>query len=270
MTHAGDVAEHPATRETGRTDRRRRAGREPGMSRPAACVALAVAVLLAGGGSATATPALPRMADFTVHVEGVQRTAWEHHHLSEGGCDVSIDGSGSETVRFRSGKLRVRAYATPAGVQLSGLRGEPLLRLSGTVTRQGAELVGPGEVCSFGDGTGEPAPVPADCGRRPVRSTAAIGFAVRPSDLVMLVPGVDLPSDPFANCPTGASEQYPQLLAYDDAGRRIGRRLPVRDLFDYGQHVVIARGERTQRGGERFATTSIRWTATFTRLRPAD
>lgn len=231
-------------------------------------ILLAAAAPLALCGSAAAAGPI-QMAQFTVRVEGVQRTSWEHHHISEGGCDVPIDGSGSETFRFRSGALRVTAYRTAAGLQLSGPRGEPVLRLKGTVERQGRVNVGPGEVCSYGDGTDEPpAPLSPDCGTRPVRSSAAIGFAVRPGDLVMLVPGLDLPRDPYANCPTGVSEQYPRLLAFDDAAKRIGRRLPARDLFAYGQHVVVARGSRTQRGGERFSTTSIRWSATFTRVRP--
>ncbi len=231
-------------------------------------IPLAAAASLAVPGSAAAAPAPVQMAQFTVQVEGVQRTSWEHHHISEGGCDVPIDGSGSETIRFRSGTLRVTAYRTASGLQLSGPRGEPALKLKGTVSRQGRVDVGPGEVCSYGDGTGEaPAPLPSDCGTRAVRSTAAIGFGVRPGDLVVLVPGVGLPRDPFANCPTGASEQYPQLLARDDAAKQIGRRLPARDLFAYGQHVVVGRGSRTQRGGERFSTTAIRWTATFTRVR---
>jgi hypothetical protein len=231
-------------------------------------IALAAAAPLALSGSAAAAPAPVQTAQFTVQVEGVQRTSWEQHHLAEGGCDVSIDGSGSETVRFRSGTLRVTAYRTASGLQLSGPRGEPVLRLTGSVVRQGRVLAGPGEVCSYGDGTGEaPAPLPSDCGSRPVRSTAAIGFGVRPGDLVVLVPGLDLPRDPYANCPTGSSAQYPGLLAFDDAAKQIGRRLPARDLFRYGQHVVVARGSRTQRGGERFSTTAIRWTATFTRVR---
>jgi hypothetical protein len=248
MIHAGDIRRLPAT--------------------------LAATALLTLGAGATATaataaPAPVQMAEFTVRVEGVQRTSWEHHHISEGGCDVPIDGSGSETYRFRSGTLRVTAYRTASGLQLSGARGEPVLRLNGTVDRQGRMLVGPGEVCSYGDGTAEaPAPLAPDCGTRPVRSTAAIGFAVRPGDLVVLVPGLELPRDPYANCPTGSSSQYPGLLAFDDAAKQIGRRLPARDLFAYGQHVVVARGSHTQRGGERFSTTAIRWAATFTRVRP--
>ena len=227
----------------------------------AAALALAVA---APAGAATGV----RTAELTVQLEGVQKTTWEKHHLAEGGCDVPIDGSGSETYRFRSAKLRVRAYWTSAGVVLSGLEGEPLLRLSGSVQRQGTIVVGPGEICSYGDGSGEaPAPVPSDCGTRKLGSSAAIGFAGRPDDLVIIAPGLDLPRDPFVNCPTGASEQFPNLLAFDDASRHIGRRLPARDLFRYGQNVVVARGTRTSKGADTTSSTSIRWTATFTRVK---
>jgi hypothetical protein len=209
-----------------------------------------------------------RTAELTVQLDGVQKTTWEKHHLSEGGCDVPIDGSGSETYRFRSAKLRIRAYWTSAGVVLSGPKGEPVLRLNGSLERQGTIAVGRGEVCSYGDGTGEaPAPVPSDCGTRKLKSTAAIGFAGKPDDLVIIAPGLNAPKDPFANCPIGASEQFPNLLAFDDASRHIGRRLPARDLFRYGQNVVVARGTRATRGGDTTASTSIRWTATFTRVK---
>ena len=228
-----------------------------------AATALALAVA-APAGAATGV----RTAELTVQLEGVQKTTWEKHHRSEGGCDVPIDGSGAETYRFRSAKLRVRAYTTSGGVVLSALNGEPVLRLTGNVQRQGTVVVGRGEVCSYGDGSAEaPSPMPSDCGTRKLSSSAAIGFAGRPDDLVIIAPGLDLPRDPFVNCPTGASEQFPNLLAFDDASRHIGRRLPAHDLFRYGQNLVVGRGTRTTNGGDTTASTSIRWTATFTRVK---
>ena len=233
------------------------------MSRTAA---RAAGLTLALAAAAAPASGAVRTAELTVELQGVQKTTWEHHHLAEGGCDVPIDGSGSETYRFHSAKLRIRAYRTPSGVVLSALTGEPLLRLTGTVQRHGTVTVGRGEVCSSGDGTGEPAPRPPDCGTRTVRSTAAIGFATRPDDLVVVAPGLDLPADPFVNCATGTSTQFPNMLAFDDAARHIGRRLPARDLFRFGQNLVVARGSRTQQGREATSSTSIRWTATFTRV----
>jgi hypothetical protein len=197
---------------------------------------------------------------FTVQLEGVQTTTWEHHHFNEGGCDVSIDGRGTETYRFRSARLRVQAIKTPSGVILTSGGREAVLKLTGTVRRAGEIVVGPGEVCSEGDGTGSPAPTPADCGTRKVKATATIGYGVRPADMLLVAPGLNTPKDPFANCPTGTQQQYPGLLT-------TGRRLPVKDLLRYGKHVLIGRATKTERGSERTATTSIRWTTTLTRVR---
>ncbi len=63
-----------------------------------------------------------------------------------------MDGRGAETYRFRSRRLRVRAVRIPGGVLLVAGQGPARLRLSGTVTRSGEILVGPGEICSEGDG----------------------------------------------------------------------------------------------------------------------
>ncbi len=209
--------------------------------------------MIAAGAMAAATL-------FTAQLEGVQTTTWEHHHFNEGGCDVSIDGRGSETYRFRSAPLRVRAIKIPGGVLLSAGGREALLKLSGTVRRQGEVVLGPGEVCSEGDGTGTPGSAPSDCGTRKVKATATLGYGVRPADMLLVTPGLDTPKDPFSNCPTGTSRQYPGLLA-------TGRRLPVRELMRYGKHVLIGRATKVERGSERSATTSIRWTATLTRVR---
>jgi hypothetical protein len=229
---------------------------------------LALALVVAApAGVASAASTGVRAAELTVQLEGVQKTTWEKHHFSEGGCDVAIDGSGSETYRFRSPKLRVHAYRTPAGVALVGAKGEPLLRLAGTVRRQGTIAVGAGEICSYGDGTGEATqPAPPDCGTRQVSGTAALGFGGRADGLVIIAPGLDEPKDPFVNCPTGTRDQFPNLLTRSDAGQ-IGRRLPGRDLFRYGQNIVVARGTRSYRDSETSVSTSIRWTATFTRVK---
>jgi hypothetical protein len=207
-----------------------------------------------------AAAAAAATALFTVQLDGVQTTTWEHHHFSEGGCDVPIDGSGSETYRFHSPRTRVQAITTPSGVILTSGGREPVLKLTGTVRREGTVAVGRGEVCSEGDGTGTPAPTPSDCGTRKVKATATVGYGVRPADMLLVAAGFDTPKDPFANCPTGTSQQYPRLLT-------TGRRLPAHDLLRYGKHVLIARGTKVERGNDSTATTSIRWTATLSRVR---
>lgn len=226
--------------------------------------AIALAAL---GLATTAAPAAEaRPASFDVELSGVQKTTWEKHHISEGGCDVPMDGRGSETYRFRSQRLRVRAIRIPGGVLLTAGRGPARLRLSGTVTRSGEVLVGPGEICSEGDGTGTPAPTAPDCGTRRVKGAVEIGFSVRPADLLVIGDGLLDGRDVFRNCPTGASDQFPALMGLDGRGRRIGQRLPARDLFAHGKNVVIARGSKSVIGGETTSTTSIRWTASFTRV----
>lgn len=228
----------------------------------------AAITLIALGIAAAATPAAAatRPASFDVELSGVQKTTWEKHHIAEGGCDVSIDGRGSETYRFQSRRLRVRAIRSPGGVLLIAGRGPARLRLSGTVTRAGEVLVGPGEVCSEGTGGGSPTPAPPDCGTRRVKGVVEIGFSVRPNDLLVISDGLLDGRDVFRNCPTGASDQFPALMGMTDRGRRIGQRLPARDLFGHGKNVVIARGSKSVRGGELTSTTSIRWTASFTRV----
>jgi hypothetical protein len=225
--------------------------------------ALALATLAL---AAIAAPDADAAARFDVELSGVQTTTWEKHHISEGGCDVPMDGRGAETYRFHSKRLRVRAIATPSGMVLASARGSALLRLSGTVTRSGEILVGPGEECSSGDGTGTPESRTPDCGTRKVKGAIEIGFSIRPADLLVISDGSLHGSDVFKECPTGASDQFPLLMAYDGRGRRIGRRLPTRDLLSHGQNVVIARGTKRVRGGELTSTTTIRWTASFKRV----
>ncbi len=230
------------------------------MSRPA----LALATLALVAVAAPAADAEP--ARFDVELSGVQTTTWEKHHISEGGCDVSMDGRGAETYRFHSKRLRVRAIPTPGGLVLASARGSALLRLTGTVTRSGEILFGPGEVCSSGDGTGTPASPTPDCGTRKVRGAVEIGYAIRPASFLVISDGSLDGRDVFEACPTGASDQFPTLMGYDDRGRRIGQRLPTRDLLTHGQNVVIARGTKSVRGGELTSTTTIRWTASFKRV----
>lgn len=228
----------------------------------------AIAVLLALAIPASGGAAVPRTADVAVHLEGVQRTTWEAHHAAIGDCDVSYDGSGSETYRFRSRTIVLRAIELPRGGVLFTRGGRPaVLPLTGSVTRTGSFLRGTGKVCSAGDGTGTQDPAPPDCGSRSVRNAVEVNFGVRVRDRLEISDGDPQP-DPFANCPTGVSEQYPTIMAWGDADRRIGRRLPSGDLFAYGRNILIARGTRTRTSSELTSLTTVRWTATLTRVRP--
>ena len=227
------------------------------------------AAILVGGAltSASAAQVGVRIAEFDVRLKGVQTTSWEKHHIAEGECDVPIDGSGSETYRFRTSKpLRVRAIRTGAGVFLTARDRTAKLRLTGALRRVGRMEVGEGAPCAEGDGTGYPTPNPPDCGTKKARTTVEIGFlSSRRPDWLVLSEGDGY--DPFDNCPTGSPDQFPQLMAWDGQDRRIGQSLPAEDLFRYGKSIVIARGSKTQRVPEASAQTDITWTASFTRVR---
>lgn len=56
-------------------------------------------------------------------------------------------------------------------------------------------------------------------------------------------------------------------MPYDSRGRRVGQRIPTRELFAYGKHVAIARATNRARVSETSADTDITWTVTFTRTR---
>ncbi len=231
---------------------------------------LALAALLTVALAAPAGAAgVPRTADIAVEIEGVQRTAWEAHHVAINDCDVSYDGSGSETYRFRSRKVQLRAIELPNGSVFFTRRGRPaVLPLTGTVTRTGSLLKATaGLACAAGDGTGGPAPAPPDCGTRRVTNAVEIAFGVRVRDRIEISDG-EPATDPFKNCPAGGAEQYPTIMAWDGADRRIGRRLPAGDLFGHGRNIVIARGTKTRSGSEMTSTTTVRWTVTLTRVRP--
>jgi hypothetical protein len=228
--------------------------------------AIAATAATAAAAVPAASAAAPRPARFDVELSGVQQTTWEKHHVSSGGCDVPIDGEGAETYRFHSRRLRVRALSTPTGLVLIGEKGPALLRLSGTVARSGRMTVGAGEVCSSGDGTTAPPPKAPDCGTRRVRGAVEVGFSTRPADLLVISDGQLDGRDAFATCPTGASDQFPTLMAYDDHRRRVGQRLPAHDLLSHGQNIVIARATKRVRDGELTSTTTIRWSASFRRV----
>lgn len=209
-----------------------------------------------------------RIIDFDVTIEGRQHTGWELHHDADGLCDQSRDGTGAETVRFRSRAVRLRALWEPGRTPvLVSRQGVPKVPPAITITRSANIEVGPpsGAACAGGDGT-DPAPVAPDCGTRRLRGSIELDFQSRERDLVA-VSDVDAPA-PFRACAIGSTDQFPTLLPYDDRDRRVGQRIPAKDLFAYGKHIVIARGSRRVRSGDHRSDTDITWTATFTRPRP--
>jgi hypothetical protein len=235
----------------------------------ATTVALAAAVLLAAG--AAPAGAKLKLATFRVTIEGRQHTTWEYHHVSEGPCDAAADGFGEELVRFHTPKpVVMRALwdpATPREAPILIGRGAtlPKLPLGGTIRRSATRTLGTSEMaCPVSGGGGSAPPVPPDCGTKRLRGSIELGFDTRDPALIV-ISEVDA-SSPFRHC-TAAGEQFPSLTPYDTRGRRVGQRIPTRELFAYGKHIAIARGTKRVRIPETSADTDITWTVTFTRAR---
>jgi hypothetical protein len=74
--------------------------------------------------------------------------------------------------------------------------------------------------------------------------------------------------DPFRNC-GGGTQGYPHLLSQKADGARIASELPRDDVFDnsIGKIIVIGRGTSVQKGDETFDKASIRWEASFKRIK---
>jgi hypothetical protein len=233
-----------------------------------------IAALIAAGAAATAAAPAAAAAPangldkqtFKVTVEGVQRTTWNTNHTGTGGCDGSVTGSGSETVRFASRPVRaqatvLRGLRTPV-LSVPGRGVEPTLRLSGTVARKGTIVAAEGPCGGAGGGS-----IPRDCGTksfRGVKLPVAYRLPAKPDDQLELRPEVI--ADPFKNCPSGG-RSFPSLVG-TDADREMLTELPREELFDrsLGKIIVIARGKESQTAGEDTYLTTTRWVVSFERL----
>ena len=231
----------------------------------------ALTLCLAATSPAAAAGAAPShgvaKAVFKVTVEGVQRTSWQTDHPGTTGCDGASKGTGTETVRFTSRPVLVRAttmkaLSAPVLTGRSYLEPEAILR--GRVSRQGTTEVAAGGECGGGDG----ASIPRDCGTRSFRGVGvrlSYRLNAKPKDQLDLRPGfVD---DPFRNCPSGG-HSFPTLVRTDE-GAHMRTELPREELFDrsLGKIILVARGKESETAGEHTFLTTIRWVVTFTRTR---
>lgn len=224
----------------------------------------ALCALAAAPSLASAAPTDARSGRFRVELEGVQRTTWETRHAPQFACDVAIEGSGTETVAFRSPPTIVDVSAFGRTVVLRRGRGPATIDLAATITRRGELTETGGEICSDGDGTGGQPQAP-DCGRRRSQLAVDLRHSGGRRALVTVEPSLAAPLDTFAACPEGGTS-WPSLLTRDDRGRAIGQRLPAADLFEHGKSIVVARGRETYLDLDTTATTTIRWALSFTRI----
>jgi hypothetical protein len=233
----------------------------------------ALAVLLSLGAAAP-TAAQPRAeataakllkGKFRVEIEGVQRTTWETEFHDTDGCDLTMKGSGKETVRFRSNPTVIDVLSYGHTTSLSRRSETASLDLNASITRRGT-MNASGEVCSYGDGTGDEPPAP-DCGTRRSRISVGLDYVYKRPDFIAIRTDYAVPLDPFETCPAGGISWPTMLDTHPVSGREVGQKLPVRDLFRHGKNIVIANDRAVQQDayGSKSVTT-IRWTLSFTRI----
>jgi hypothetical protein len=231
-----------------------------------AVAATAIALLGAATPPADAAGSPFLSGKFKVELEGVQRTTWESHHTQQFECDSSSDGTGRETVRFRSKPAVVAVAAIGASTPIIlQNRKTAILDLRSKITRQGDLNDYGGKICSYGDGTDATPPAP-DCGTKSSTLYAELAYDSQRRGFIGLEQSLAVPLGPFLNCPVDGTA-WPTLLDRNIAtSRMIGQRLPVRGLFKHGKNIVIARGREVVSTGETTSTTTIRWTLSLTRI----
>ena len=230
------------------------------------------AALALAAGALTAAPAAAKtpfvqQGKFRVQVEGVQKTTWTHQHAKQFDCDSNSVGSGKETVRFKSKAevVKIFKFGRSTPIVMQGKRGKAILDLRSKITRNGTRTESGGKVCSYGDGNGT-APKAPDCGTKRSVLFADLDYLSGRKDVIGLQQSLALPLGPFYNCPVGGTS-WPSLLDRDvNKSRDIGTKLPARELFRYGKHIVIGKGREKQANAEDSSTTTIRWELTLTRL----
>jgi hypothetical protein len=209
----------------------------------------------------------PQVRTFRVEAHGVQRTTWTESHQPAFACDEGSTGSGSETMRFRSGKPgTVVAYRYGRNAVIFGSTGTELI-VRATVTRHGHVSVTPASPTCGGTGGGGTPPVP-DCGTRRTRLDLRLDW--RPSgptgitlDTGTIVPPYAL----FLNCPV-LGDAFPHVLNAV-GGAPIVARMPASDLFDptLRKHIVLGHGRVRRPSSDSASITSIRWIVSLTAVR---
>jgi hypothetical protein len=172
---------------------------------------------------------VPWVGQYMVDVSGSQHGSWTEHHQSQGGCDASETGSGTEDVALTaSGTTPVFASGvgpTLTSIMVAALSDDPkpgdpnsvpqtLLTANAAVMRQGSVQDGPAAdptLCPSGDGAGTP-PTP-DCGTK--EQSVSLWFDQQSSLLHFEQPDGSAPDDPFTDCPYLGSGVIPTWLPVD-------------------------------------------------------
>jgi hypothetical protein len=227
----------------------------------------ALALTLPAAGTAAKAPNLT-FGTYEVKIEGTQKTTWTLDHVLEGHCDSNSNGSGSETVRFKSKPTRLKAYfgLSDPVTFFSGSKknpgGLPTIALNSRITRDGTINHWGGEPCSYGDGTGV-APTP-DCGTKRGTMGVELGFDY-PKKTRLVLDQTEIGEDPYTHCPSGGP-QFPYLIEANTDRSHIGQILEPDEMMKAGQYIVLAQGSDQQTEGDSKYTTTIEWNVSFKRI----
>ena len=241
----------------------------------ACALAVGCGVLWTGtvAGAQAAPASTVRITDYRVTVEGVQTTAWTRNHVRAHRCDWDETGSGTEVVRFATARPMPVRVLTGMGnpvIFTRVARGEAAnqLPVRARITRTGVLSRGATEACSEGDGTGGGPPAAPDCGRR-----TSGELAVWPRSDARGRIGLEAVSSPipfvplYRSCPLFGTG-WPDLLAHaGPRGTPITQVFRVRELLSHGRYILVGSGRRVTDDGDTKATTTIRWSISFTRTR---
>jgi hypothetical protein len=121
-----------------------------------------------------------KQAVFKATLSGSQVTTWEYHHKHSGGCDISADGFGDQTIKFGDNKRTFKVtFSTPPKNQphLFQTAGRPAVvieplfqRVKATADRNGELKYGEADTsqCQGDNGGADPGykPPEPDCGVR--------------------------------------------------------------------------------------------------------
>jgi hypothetical protein len=232
----------------------------------AAAIAAAIVAPTAG---AAATPKITAKYTYLVSVKGTQKTTWTYDHVGQGTCDANQNGSGAQTVKFRSATVKMHTFDGLSQpfffTKARGAAGELQLALRGTVNRQGSITTGAPTTDNCADGVGGPVAGP-DCGTKAFKRLMVKPKYEFKKDRIVLEQGDASGFDLFQRCPNGG-DPWPYLLKEDTNGRSVGQNLPYDDLFKYGKNILIANATYAHADGESKWTTKIHWELTFKRIK---
>lgn len=260
-----------------------------------ALAAIAAAALIAPAGAAAKAPV------FKATIKGSQVTTWGQHHDPEFACDATVDGSGSQIVRYESDAVKLTVVKPKGALPVLAQPGdemaqygapEPIPAIAMADREGGQDIQAPGGACN-GTGGWDGTPIPKDCGRRFGGIGLRVGYGLPYSEPatsamykdVLTVTGhyeqfaaTQDSSDPttftgdplghtYENCPYwadgAASPAVDELVA-------AGERVPLKRLaaLKKGKSMTISGDERVKSAqGDFYGETSTTWNVKLKRVK---